>query len=222
MAEINEKNLKQSERMISCRLKLGCRDAMDFYKKFSQNGLLFSYPKYQKHESGERRLNEKSAITYAKIFNVDWMWLLYGEVEKYADTVSIDVVDAVACCGNGHVNFETHILGQQMLTVSALHQITSVNPVHIKILKVVGDSMEPTISNNDFVWVDISCHTPTGDGIYLFCIGDMLVVKRVQINPFDQSVQILSDNAKYQPIRAENYQTVKTVGRVISFTKMIG
>lgn len=222
MSETNEKNLKQSERMISCRLKLGCRDAMDFYKKFSQGGRLFSYPKYQKHESGERRLNEKSAIVYAKIFNVDWMWLLYGEAEKYTDTVSIDVVDAVACCGDGHVNFETHIVGQQMLTVSTLHQITSVNPAHIKILKVVGDSMEPTISNNDFVWVDISCQTPTGDGIYLFCIGDMLVVKRVQINPFDQSVQILSDNAKYQPIRAENYQTVKTVGRVISFTKMIG
>ena len=222
MSETNEKNLKQSERMISCRIKLGCRDAMDFYKKFSQGGGLFSYPKYQKHESGERRLNEKSAIVYAKIFNVDWMWLLYGEAEKYTDTVSIDVVDAVACCGDGHVNFETHIVGQQMLTVSALHQITSVNPAHIKILKVVGDSMEPTISNNDFVWVDISCQTPTGDGIYLFCIGDMLVVKRVQINPFDQSVQILSDNAKYQPIRAENYQTVKTVGRVISFTKMIG
>ena len=222
MIEIDEKRLQQTERLISCRLKLGCRDAKDFYKKFSQNGLLFSYPKYQKHESGERRLNEKSAITYAKIFNVDWVWLLYGDSDKYADTVAIDVVDAVACCGNGHVNFETHVVGQQMLTVSALHQITSVNPAYIKILKVIGDSMEPTISNNDFVWVDISCQTPAGDGIYLFCIGEMLVVKRVQINPFDQSVRIFSDNTKYQPIRAENYQSVKTVGRVISFTKMIG
>ena len=27
------KDLEQSERMVSCRIKLGCRDAMDFYKK---------------------------------------------------------------------------------------------------------------------------------------------------------------------------------------------
>lgn len=222
MSDNAEKNLKQSERMVSSRLKLGCRDAMDFYKKYSQGGRLFSYPKYQKHESGERSLNEKSAMVYAEIFNVDWMWLLYGEHQKNDKTVSLDVVDAVACCGNGHVNFDTHIIGQQMLTVTALHQITTVDPKNIKILKVVGDSMEPTISNNDFVWVDISCQTPTGDGIYMFCIGDMLVVKRVQINPFDKSVQILSDNPKYQPIHANNYQFVKTVGRVISFTKMIG
>lgn len=222
MAEVTEKNLKQSERMVYSRLKLGCRDAMDFYKKFSQNGRLFSYPKYQKHESGERALNEKSAMTYAEIFNVDWMWLLYGDEQKHSDTVALDVVDAVACCGHGHVNFDTHIIGQQTLTVAALHQITTVHPRYIKILKVIGDSMEPTISNNDFVWVDISCQTPTGDGIYLFCIGDMLVVKRVQINPFDSSVQILSDNPKYKPIYADNYQSVKTVGRVISFTKMIG
>ncbi len=222
MTIVSEKNLKQSERMVSSRLKLGCRDAMDFYKKYSQNGRLFSYPKYQKHESGERPLNEKSAMTYSKIFNVDWEWLLRGDNEIRERTIAIDVVDAVACCGNGHINFDTHVIGQQMMTIKAFHQITSVRPEFIKILKVVGDSMEPTISNGDYVWVDISCQTPSGDGIYMFCIGDMLVVKRVQINPFDSSIQILSDNPKYLPIQSSNYQSVNVVGRVISFTKMIG
>lgn len=218
----NEKDLKQSERLVLARLKLGCRDAMDFYKKYSQNGRLFSYPKYQKHESGERPLNEKSAITYSKIFNVDWEWLMRGDGNVQPQTVAIDVVDAIACCGNGHVNFNTHVVGQQMMSVSAFHQITTVRPDLIKILKVVGDSMEPTISNGDFVWVDISCQTPVGDGIYMFCIGDRLVVKRVQINPLDNTIQILSDNPKYMPIKADNYQSVNVVGRVISFTKMIG
>ncbi len=222
MTVIPEKNLRQSERMVDCRLRLGCRDAMDFYKKYSQNGQLFSYPKYQKHERGERPLNEKSAMTYAKIFNVNWMWLLYGTEDLTEQTVSLDVVDTVACCGNGRVNFDSHIIGQQMLSLKAFHQITLIHPKNIKILKVVGDSMEPTISNNDFVWVDISCKTPTGDGIYMFCIGDRLVIKRVQINPFDNSLKILSDNPKYEPITAERYQDVQTLGRIISFTKMIG
>ncbi len=216
-----EKDFLQSQRMVECRMRLGCRDAMDFYKKYSQDGRLFSYPKYQKHESGERPLNEKSAMTYARIFNVEWQWLLRGK-ETVNDTVSLDIVDAVACCGNGVVNFDTHVIGRQMMTLSALKEQTPVSPEHIKILKVVGDSMEPTISNGDFVWVDISCLYPVSDGIYLFCIGDRLVVKRVQINPFDNTLEILSDNPKYKPIRAENYQTVCVVGRVISFTKMIG
>lgn len=216
-----EKDFTQSQRMVECRMRLGCRDAMDFYKKYSENGRLFSYPKYQKHESGERPLNEKSAMTYAQIFMVDWRWLQSGE-KAPNDTVVIDVIDAIACCGNGVANFDTHVIGQQMMTLAALKQQTPVSPEHIKILKVIGDSMEPTISNGDFVWVDISCNYPSGDGIYLFCIGDMLVVKRVQINPFDNTLEILSDNSKYKPIRTTNYQTVSVLGRVISFTKMIG
>lgn len=219
-----QKDLVQSQRIMECRMKLGCRDAMDFYKKYSQNGQLFSYAKYQKHESGERSLNEKSAMVYAKIFDVDWKWLLQKDMETVPnqDTVSLDVIDAVACCGNGIVNFDTHVIGQHFLSLTALKHQTTVAPEHIKILQVSGDSMEPTISTGDFVWVDISCSYPVTDGIYLFCIGDRLVVKRVQINPFDNSVEIISDNPKYKPLKASNYQTVCVVGRVISFTKIIG
>ncbi len=214
------KDYAQSQRMLQCRLQLGCRDAMDFYKKFADDGRLFSYQKYQKHESGERSLNEKSAMLYADIFRVDWRWLLNGG-EK-TDMVQIDMVDAVACCGNGMVNFDTNVIGRQGLSMSALREVTTVAPEYIKILKVVGDSMEPTISSGDFVWVDVSCSSPVSDGIYLFCIGDRLVVKRLQINPFDNSVEIMSDNQKYKPLKAGDYQQVNVVGRVISYTKMIG
>ncbi len=214
------KDYAQSQRMLQCRLQLGCRDAMDFYKKYADGGRLFSYQKYQKHESGERALNEKSAMLYAEIYRVDWKWLLNGG-EK-SDMIQIDMVDAVACCGNGIVNFETNVIGRQSLSLTALKELTPVAPENIKILKVVGDSMEPTISSGDFVWVDISSQSPVSDGIYLFCIGDRLVVKRLQINPFDNSVEIMSDNTKYKPLKAMDYQMVNVVGRVISYTKMIG
>lgn len=215
-----KKDFSQTQRMVQCRIQMGCRDAMDFYKKYADNGRLFSYPKYQKHESGERPLNEKSAMLYAGIFNVDWQWLLNGD--DSVNAVQLDVVDAVACCGNGVVNFDTNVIGHHTLSLSALKELTPVAPEHIKILKVVGDSMEPTISSGDFVWVDISYTYPVSDGIYLFCIGDRLVVKRLQINPFDNSAEIMSDNPKYKPIKASDYQQVSVVGRVISYTKMIG
>ena len=214
------KDFAQSQRMVQCRLDLGCRDAMQFFKRYADEGRLFSYPKYQKHESGERPLNEKSAMLYASIFKVDWKWLLNGG--QAGDTVNLEVVDAVACCGNGIVNFNTNVIGTHTISLAAFKELTPVPAEHIKILKVVGDSMEPTISSGDFVWVDISHQTPSSDGIYLFCIGDRLVVKRLQINPFDNSVEIMSDNPRYKPIKANDYQTVEVVGRVISYTKMIG
>ena len=41
----------QAKRLTECRLALGCKSAKDFFNRYS-NGL-FSYPQYQKYESGE-------------------------------------------------------------------------------------------------------------------------------------------------------------------------
>lgn len=214
----------QAERLIFARKKLGCCNAWEFYQKYGQNGRAFSYAKYQKQENGERSLSEKEAVTYGKILRIDWQWLLCGHQNESesGENVVLEVIDAIACCGDGHCNFKTHVIGQHLMSVQAFREITTARPELIKILKVVGDSMEPTINNGDFVWVDISCQSPVGDGIYLFSIGEKLVVKRVQINPLNNSVRILSDNPKYLPITAEDYRLVQVLGRVISFTKMLG
>lgn len=214
----------QAERLAFARKKLGCCSALAFYQRYGQNGHAFSYAKYQKQETGERALTKKEAVAYGKIFHVDWQWLLYGRQHESesGEHVVLEVVDAIACCGDGHCNFKTHVIGQHLMSVQAFREITSARPELIKILKVVGDSMEPTICNGDFVWVDISCQSLIGDGIYLFSIGEKLVVKRVQINPLNNAVRILSDNPKYLPITAEDYRVVQVLGHVISFTKMLG
>lgn len=66
----------QSKRLVDCRLKLGCVNAKMFFEKFSQGR--FSYPQYQKYESGERLLSKKASMLYANIFGVDWEWLQKG------------------------------------------------------------------------------------------------------------------------------------------------
>lgn len=67
---------EQAKRLTECRLALGCLSAKDFFNQYNKG--LFSYPQYQKYESGERLLGRKAAILFAKIFNVDWEWLQNG------------------------------------------------------------------------------------------------------------------------------------------------
>lgn len=67
----------QAKRLVDRRLALGCNNAKDFYDKYNKG--MFSYPQYQKYESGERLLSKKAAILYSSIFNVDWEWLKDGD-----------------------------------------------------------------------------------------------------------------------------------------------
>lgn len=74
----------QAKRLVESRIAVGCSNAKDFYNQYGKgkgvNGKdLFSYPQYQKYESGERLLGRKAAILFAKIFNKDWEWLQKGD-----------------------------------------------------------------------------------------------------------------------------------------------
>ena len=78
----------QPKRLTECRLALGCKSAKDFFNRYS-NGL-FSYPQYQKYESGERLLARGAAILYAKIFNVDYEWLQNGSQSEPKEEIILN------------------------------------------------------------------------------------------------------------------------------------
>lgn len=71
------------------------------------------------------------------------------------------------------------------------------NPKHMRLMTVVGDSMEPTLSEGDLVLVDLSKTDPR-DGIYALRIHTGLVVKRVQ-RMGKSRIRVISDNPKYPP-----------------------
>ena len=99
------------------------------------------------------------------------------------------------------------------MPLQEFRQITFADPQNIKMLKVVGDSMTPTLKAGDWVLVDISQQTPDVDGMYLLRMATGLAVKRLQIGLND--IQVVSDNKdKYKPIAA-SVGEIKVVGRVI-------
>ena len=136
-------------------------------------------------------------------------------IARIADIIKIDVLDVRACCGNGIETFTENVIGHQMMTLPALREFTNSAPENIKIIKAIGESMMPTIHTDDIVWIDISVKTPTSDGLYILCVGSDLLIRRIQINPFDNTATVIADNNKYLPIPRQNYRDINVVGKVI-------
>lgn len=161
----------------------------------------------------------KYAAKLAQILDIDIKELLPEELKDVSlanpEIVQIDVLDVRACCGNGIENFTENVIGQQMMTLPALRELTESAPENIKIIKAIGESMMPTIHTDDIVWIDISVKTPTSDGLYILCVGSDLLIRRIQINPFDNTATVIADNNKYLPIPRNNYRDIKVIGKVI-------
>lgn len=128
------------------------------------------------------------------------------------DEAVIDIIDATACCGDGIENLPEKVCGHWKLPVSEFKSITSGNPNNIKMLRVQGDSMQPTINEGDWVWVDTSNNFIGSDGLYMIRMATGLAVKRLQSGLND--VVIKSDNTSYSDITA-SVGEIQIVGKVV-------
>lgn len=139
------------------------------------------------------------------------------DTDRYS---KIDIVDALACAGNGIENSPEAVIGRYLVPLDFLRTLTATAPENIKILKVSGDSMEPSIYNGDIIWVDISVKTPDGDGLFLIKIVNGLFVRRIQFNFLDGTARIVPDNPKYREITSSDGKEIAVVGKVICVNKM--
>ena len=73
-------------------------------------------------------------------------------------------------------------------------------PGSIRVIKVIGDSMAPTLRPGTWVMVDLRDRHPSPPGIFVVWDGLGLVIKRVEFVPCTDppTVRILSDNAHYR------------------------
>lgn len=85
-----------------------------------------------------------------------------------------------------------------------------------------GDSMEPTISNNDTLVVHLGRTRPVDGHIYVVRNFDQFLVKRLQVLP--GALLLLCDNKRYQPIELTNDElhTFELVGQVVHIAHDVG
>ncbi|MCF4173566.1 S24 family peptidase [Vibrio sp. McD22-P3] len=96
------------------------------------------------------------------------------------------------------------------------------NKKDLAIVWAKGDSMEPTIHNNDTLVVHLGRNKPADGHIYIFRNGDELFVKRYQ--SMLGTWRLISDNSFYSPldIPKEEQHQFKVVGQVVHIAKDIG
>ncbi|HEX5709893.1 MAG TPA: LexA family transcriptional regulator [Sulfuricurvum sp.] len=84
---------------------------------------------------------------------------------------------------------------------------------HIEAINVSGDSMEPSFSYNDIVFINRSKTDVGRGGIFTIRTEHGLFIKRVQVR-IDGKLDIISDNKDY-PISIAARNEVEVIGRVV-------
>lgn len=90
------------------------------------------------------------------------------------------------------------------------------NIKNIDAINIIGDSMEPTFTHNNILFVDkIKTDIEKEDGIYAFTTNHGLFVKRLQ-QRVDGKIDIISDNKEY-PSQVLDKSDINIIGKIVSF-----
>lgn len=136
--------------------------------------------------------------------------MAYGE-ERYEWA---PMVEARASAGGGSLETGERILGYYAFRRDWITGKGNVKSM--RLMRVTGESMQPTLQDDDVVLVDLSQRDILAGKIYAVRMDDEMVVKRLEKKP--GKLVLLSDNrALYEPLEISlaEYANVEVLGRVI-------
>ncbi|MGE5202339.1 MAG: XRE family transcriptional regulator [Acidobacteriota bacterium] len=113
----------------------------------------------------------------------------------------IEELDVRASAGSGLADSASKTVAEWQLPSEIVRGYTTAPAAELRIITVLGDSMEPTLLPGQRVLVDTGDRRPSPPGIFVVWDGLGLVVKRVQLLPHTDPprVKITSDNQNYEP-----------------------
>ena len=138
---------------------------------------------------------------------------LLSKINNNNEIIFIKMLDINNCCKNGEKSIADITFGHWAMPLVDFRQITMSAPENIKLIRVKGDSMNPTLKDGDWIMVDITHKAPDSDGLFLLHLANGLAVKRVQCG-LGQNITVISDNPIYAPIPA-TLEEVPIAGKII-------
>lgn len=94
-----------------------------------------------------------------------------------------------------------------------------VRPAAASMIRVEGDSMEPTLADGDEILVDSDRRAVEGrGGVFVIRLDGLVMVKRLR--PAIGGIEVASDNPAY-PVRFCRGGTVEVIGRVVWFSRAL-
>lgn len=140
---------------------------------------------------------------------------------KEPDLIAIDVWDMDGPKKGRFELLKENIIGQIFLSPQLIRAFTPVEPQNLVIIKAAGESMSPTINSGDMIWLDTSCSMPAADGIYMLNASGDVIIRRLQINPFDGSIEVSSDNKAYRSFNMKDHKNLHVCGKVLFVTNKL-
>lgn len=210
-----------------------------YEKRLSMNAFAkmvgVSQPAIAKIISGDTR-DPKNILEIATALGVNPHWLKTGEGSPDADvfvftsekdddhTLRVDLLDAeLAAHSSGIINAEyPDVISSIFFTHEGVKRIlgrTTTDGVYM--FKVPTDSMVPTITQNDIVFIDTNVKEYIGEGVYSFNLNGETYIKRLQRLPTGV-IMALSDNPLYHPfeITEDLFDTAKIIGKFIKAVEL--
>lgn len=174
---------------------------------------------YRNYEKGNN-ITVNNLREIAEITKTNFYFLLNGE-ENYSNLLNKENIDinfypeVYAAAGYGAINGDVAPKTIQ-LSKTFLDEILEVrNYSRLDIIRVYGDSMEPYISNGEYVIIEKNHEAYNGETVIANINGEVYI-KKFQKDPFGQWIKLISDNKSYDDIliKGENLNLLQIVGIV--------
>lgn len=138
------------------------------------------------------------------------------------DYVSIARISVDVSAGAGSVVSQEHPAESYHFRRAWICNHLGASQEQLRMLYVRGDSMEPTLCNDDLLLIDTEKKLPTPPGIFVLYDGFGLVAKRLELikDGTQKSLRIVSDNPQYQTYE-RGMDDVSIIGRVVWFAREI-
>lgn len=126
-----------------------------------------------------------------------------------------------ASAGYGALVHDEEIVDTLAFPPGYLRRLTKANPRDLAIIGVKGESMVPTLQDDDIVMIDLTKRDLSYDGLFVIRDnGDGLLVKRIGRASMRGHVTLISDNRHYPPTEKLAAE-IEVIGRVIWMGKKV-
>ncbi|HEJ7192086.1 S24 family peptidase [Serratia marcescens] len=190
------------------------------------------YSTFHKYQAGTTQPTLDNLILLANAAGVSVEWLATGKGDNQAPSEQTEFLEEFALIpgynvqvstGHGTTAIDGYAPTRYLAFRRKWLSFRGFNEDDLVLLWAKGDSMEPTISNNDTLVVNTAFTKPIDGNIYVIRHDDTLWAKRVQVQP--GAWLLISDNqAVYPPmeIKREDMGNFEVIGQVVHISKDVG
>lgn len=133
----------------------------------------------------------------------------------------VSIYDVQASAGHGSIVESEQVIDRLAFPPGYLKRITSASEADLAIIGVKGDSMLPTLKDDDVVMLDTAKTSLGFDGLFVLRLDGALHVKRISRSSEPGLISIISDNKSEYPTVSRKIEDIEVIGKVIWMGKKV-